>query len=410
MAIGMATNTTAQTALRYLNQNNHMASSSLSKLSSGSRIVRASDDAAGLAVGTTLRADVAGLKQAEVNASHGISLLQVADGGLSQASDILIRMKTLTVQAQSGTIGSEERGFINKEFDALLTQLNDLSKQTKFSGERLIDGSLAAKVDTVTAGATDVTGLGGAAVVKNIEPGGSAPAGVYQLSIQDNTTTATPTGNDQATLVNTVTGISQTIDLGADAADYTGKLSFSQFDVMIDVDTLPTNADIAAGTTTQFTVENDALQFQVGIKADETIMVELMSVKTTDLGGDDVADAGGTLKARSLGDVEGDGSNVKASVTTRDNATMASNILDAAISRINEARAETGAYISRFEFAGNNLAVSVENLDAARSVLLDVDVAAEMANFSSKQVMMQASVSMLAQANQLPQNLLKLLG
>ncbi len=409
MAIGMATNTTAQTALRYLDQNNHAASSSMAKLSSGSRIVRASDDAAGLAVGTTLRADVASLKQAELNASHGISLLQVADGGLSQASDILIRMKSLTVQAQSGTIGTEERGFINKEFDALLTQLDDLSKQTKFSGERLIDGGLAAKVDTVTAGATDVAGLGGAAVVMNIDPGGSASAGVYQLSIQ-NGAAPTPTTNDQVTLVNTVTGISQTIDLGADAASYTGKLSFSQFDVTIDVDTLDTSADVAAGATTQFTVENDALQFQVGIKADETIRVELMSVKTTDLGGDNVADAGGILKTRSLGDVEGNGSNVKASVTTRDNATMASNILDAAISRINEGRSETGAYISRFEFAGNNLAVSVENLDAARSVLLDVDMAAEMSNFSSKQVMMQASVSMLAQANQMPQNLLKLLG
>jgi flagellin len=110
-----------------------------------------------------------------------------------------------------------------------------------------------------------------------------------------------------------------------------------------------------------------------------------------------------------LADAAGDGSNVKASVTNQGNAVIAGGILDNAISQINEARANVGARISRFEFASANLATTIENLDASRSVLMDVDMAAEMSNFSSKQVLLQASVAMLAQANQQPQQLLKLL-
>ncbi|MEZ5862508.1 MAG: flagellin, partial [Geminicoccaceae bacterium] len=108
MALTATTNTTANTALRYLSQNNAAASSSLAKLSSGSRIVKASDDAASLAIGTKIKADVTALKQAQVNAGQASSLLQVADGGLSQTTDILMRMKALAVQAQSGSVSDNE--------------------------------------------------------------------------------------------------------------------------------------------------------------------------------------------------------------------------------------------------------------------------------------------------------------
>ena len=111
MALSVATNTSAATAHRYLKTNDMEASRSLAKLSSGSRIVRASDDAASLAVGTKLKADVNALRQAQVNASHGSSVLQVADGALQQVSDILIRMKALATQAVTGSISDTERGY-----------------------------------------------------------------------------------------------------------------------------------------------------------------------------------------------------------------------------------------------------------------------------------------------------------
>ena len=273
MAMTATTNTSANTALRYLDINSRASSSSLAKLSSGSRIVRASDDAASLAVGTKLRADVTALKQAQVNASQASSLLQVADGGLAQTTEILIRMKALAGQALSGQVSDNERGFIDAEYQQLSDQITDMGLQVKYNDVELLDGSF-----------------------------------------------------EEA--------------------------------------------------------------FVVGVSKDDIINVKL----------DDDGFALGTLAA-TLG-----------SVDTAANAATAMDALDDALSDVNEARANLGAMLSRFEYAGANLATTVENLDAARSVLLDVDMAAEMSNFSSKQVLLQASVAMLAQANQQPQQLLKLLG
>ena len=156
MALSVATNTSAATAHRYLKANDMEASRSLAKLSSGSRIVRASDDAASLAVGTKLRADVAALKQAQVNASHGQSVLQVADGAAQQISDILIRMKALATQAVSGSISDTERGYLDSEFGELATQLDDIAAQTKFNGDALLDGAFSADFAVGTDATNDV--------------------------------------------------------------------------------------------------------------------------------------------------------------------------------------------------------------------------------------------------------------
>jgi flagellin len=140
MALTGTTNTAANTALRYLAINNSSASSSLAKLSSGSRIVKASDDAASLAIGTKLKADVTALKQAAVNAGQATSLLQVADGGMARIGDILQRMKALAVQAQSGSVTDNERTFLNQEYQGLATQVTDIASQTKFNGSVLLSG------------------------------------------------------------------------------------------------------------------------------------------------------------------------------------------------------------------------------------------------------------------------------
>ena len=273
MALSVATNTSAATAHRYLKTNDMEASRSLAKLSSGSRIVRASDDAASLAVGTKLKADVNALRQAQVNASHGSSVLQVADGAMQQVSDILIRLKALSTQAVTGSISDTERGYINSEFTEL-----------KPAARRSLD-----------------------------------PDQVQRHAVLD------------------------------------GTLS----------------VDFAVGTDTTADVINVTI-------------------------GQDVSSTGLAIAA--------------STVDTLANAQAAGTAVDAAIDLLLSARSTTGALMSRFDFVSANLATSVENIDAARSTLMDVDVAAEMANYSSKQVVMQASVAMLAQANQMPQNLLKLLG
>ena len=385
MALTGSTNTSANTALRYLTQNNAAASSSLSKLSSGSRIVKASDDAASLAVGTKIKADVTALKQAQVNAGQASSLLQVADGALSQTSDILMRLKALSVQAQSGSVSDNERIFLDKEFQALADQIDDIATQTKFNGQTLLNGDtgVAVTADTDIAGmhisgtADVVTGTGTASVA-------------YATSGTGTTAVGTFTYTDQA-------GDTFTATIAASSTSLDTAVVFEGTGVSLALD----NFDASASTSSDLTVTSNDVSFQVGVSSSDTIEVGLDDVRIANLG---------NISTGTLADADGAGTGTgRANIRTQEGAVAAGDILDNAIAQINEDRANVGAAISRFEFASANLATSIENLDAARSTLMDVDMAAEMSNFSSKQVMMQASVAMLAQANQMPQQLLRLL-
>ncbi len=273
----VATNTAANSALRYLNNNSSMASSSVSKLASGSRIVKASDDAAGLAIGTRLKADVTALTQAGINASQGASVVQVADGGLSRIGDVLQRMKALAAQSLSGVPTNTERGFIDAEFQQLVSEITAIAETTRFNGQSLLTGSAAASDYFV--------------------------------------------GTNVADVIN--------VNFGTLAA---------------------ATADFRAGT---------------------------------------------------LG--------VSAAVDTATAAALAMSAIDTAINTISEARATAGALISRFEFRGQQIATSLENIDAAKSAIMDVDLAAEQSKLVSSQVLVQAAVSAVSQANQIPQSLLRVL-
>lgn len=137
----ISTNIAANSAIRYLNINSAEQTSSLSKLASGSRITQASDDAAGLAISTRISSDVTALTQASTNASHGISVLQTADGGASNISDILQRMKSLASQSSSGTVTDTERSYIDAEFSQLIDEVDGIATSTRYNGESLLDGT-----------------------------------------------------------------------------------------------------------------------------------------------------------------------------------------------------------------------------------------------------------------------------
>jgi flagellin len=140
----IATNTAANTALRYLNNNAASQSSSLSKLASGSRITKASDDAAGLAIGTQLKADVTALSTAATNSSQASSILQIADGGLSNISDILQRLKSLATTSASGNVTDDQRtGDLQTEWDELISEIDGIATGTRYAGDSLLDGSSA---------------------------------------------------------------------------------------------------------------------------------------------------------------------------------------------------------------------------------------------------------------------------
>jgi len=388
MPNSIVTNTAANTALRYLQMNSSAASSSVAKLSSGSRIVKASDDAASVSVGTKLKADVAALKQAEVNASQATSLLQVADGGMARIADILQRMKQLAVQASSGSLTNTERAYLNEEFTQLRSQVTAVANETKFNGQALLNGSLATSVvyDTTWNAGAGARGIS-VRVVGNV----GANNATFQISFaQDNekgsgTFTLTEQGGLKRTFsVSIATGTAGTVVLDRTISfDDAGiELVLSNFVAIAN----GTKQDLTAGTNTQFTVnQNGTLEFQVGVLTTEKISVSLSKLDATGLA------------------IDG------STIDTAAKAQTASNALDTAIQTVNAARASVGALMSRFEAAAANLATGIENIEAARSTLMDVDVAAEMAKFTSAQVLMQANVAMLAQANQMPQNLLRLL-
>jgi flagellin len=138
----ISTNTAANTALIYLNKNTRAMDSSLAKLSSGSRIVRASDDSAGLAVANSLKSDITTLKQGAINAVQARSVLQTADGALARVGDILQRMKSLTAQAVSGSVDATSRGFIDQEYDGLKAEAIAIGTNTTFNGTAPLDGEL----------------------------------------------------------------------------------------------------------------------------------------------------------------------------------------------------------------------------------------------------------------------------
>ena len=374
MSLTGTTNTSAHTALRYLGQNQASASSSLAKLSSGSRIVKASDDAASLAVGTKLKADVTALKQAAVNAGQASSLLQVADGGMSEVSDILQRMKALAVQAQSGSVTDNERVFLDREYQQLVEQVDAIASQTKFNGGQLINGAAGkALTSSFSTTANGITAM----------LTGNAAADAYTLAYDY--TGASSLG--QFTLTQTGSTIAHTIQFTHGATDvvYEGRIEFDTAGIQLNLSNFDFTTALAA-TDAQFTVAGaGTMSFQVGVDAGDTISVNLGDVRSTALG------VGGTA------------------ITTSAGAVTASNALDSAISSVNDSRASLGALMSRFEFASATLSTSIENLDAARSTLLDVDMAAEMTAFTSAQMLTQAGVATLAQANQMPQTLLRLL-
>jgi flagellin len=147
MGLRIATNIASQTVQRNLQEASAKSDDSLGKLSSGKRITEAADDAAGLAIATNLEAQTRGLRQASRNANDGISLVQTAEGGLNEVSNILVRLRELSIQASSDTVGENERGFLDQEYQQLVTEIDRISQSTSFNGAQLLDGEGSGSLD-----------------------------------------------------------------------------------------------------------------------------------------------------------------------------------------------------------------------------------------------------------------------
>ncbi|MGO1117866.1 flagellin N-terminal helical domain-containing protein [Rhodovibrionaceae bacterium A322] len=387
MPLNIVSNSAAATAHRHLAESDKAASNSVAKLSSGTRVLAAKDDAASLAIGSRLESEVNSLKQAQVNAGQATSMLQIADGAMSRTQDILVRMKTLAVQSSSGQLSDTERGMLDKEFQELLTEVDRIATDTEFNGTALLKGgglstgTLGTNIDAAV-GLTNYTFAGNTL----IETGDDVDIG-YDAGNDRMTVTVNRGG--VAIAAQTLTGVD-----GANTATQT--LNFDAIGLSVDM-------EVAFDQTVAIDGTNAASDFTVGGGGtDLGLTYRIGTGTTTD---DEIAVTIKSAKAEDLA------ANLNTSdITTSTNAETAMTRIDTAIDKLAENRASLGASQNRLEFASANIATAMENSESARSALMDLDVAAEMSSFTSKQILIQAGVSMLSQANQLPQNLTRLFG
>jgi flagellin len=374
-------NVSAMLSNNALANNDNLLSQSLERLSSGLKVNHAKDNPAGLAMAKRMNAQIEGVSTASQNASDGVSVIEIADGALSEVSDMLQRMNELAVKAANGTMTDEDRSIIQNEVAQLKEEVQRVSETTQFNGQNLLDGEFANKgyasnpdvkvvsySDSVDAGEYIVTSL---TVSKTINDDGLE---IYSVDDFQG-------GNGFPDADNLYTDVSDGIvtikskngDGFEMKLDVSGKLSG-------DVDTTYSVSDVSLDIT-----GIGAMRLQIG--ANEGQVIEL-----------DIPDMG----IKNLG-IE------KLDVSTSAGATDGIDRLKSAISFVSSARGKLGAYQNRLESTVNSLDVTNENMTSAYSRIMDVDMAEEMTNYSTYQVLTQAGTSMLAQANERPSQVLQLL-
>lgn len=573
MGISFISNSAALNSQSNIAAASNKASASIARLSSGNRIQKASDDVSGLAIGTALRSQVNTLRTALNNAAQGTSLLQVADGGLSQIVDILQRQKSIAVQASSGQVTDANRALLNQEFTALTAEIDRIAASTNFNGVGLLSGGLGTSTATVNTSALAVT-VGTAATATSsgqTAAQGSAVAStnaVQAFNIRSGATLAGTAAAGQVQFVDSAgTALVDAAFLGINTA-VSGQFDDFKFSNIIygagaagsatltaTINGVEFKGTVTGGTTTA-TLQNGSTyikvsysasvatftnagtaalaQTQIGQDFRDTVIQRTMVVNGVDFNGTRLQGAvgtaavggvmalrisasdavinnfayvgnggaadtsilsvqvnGQTFTARNVEDAISNANaritflsednqmlyldltgltdaftatlnirtslderakfinalnqavgnvgaglsfsigsaatdTIKVSLTSAStvslyngaslnvssaaNAAVASAALDNAITQAVSLRSTVGALQSRFNFASNAVQVALENQDAARGSLLDTDVSAESSEYASAQVQLQAGISVLAQANQLPQALLKLLG
>lgn len=484
MGFRIQNNIEAMNAQRQLGISSGQLTKSLERLSSGYRINKAADDAAGLAISSSFRANIASFKVASRNTSEANSLLQVAEGGMDQITNMLTRLKELSTQAASANVGSSERVKINAEGNALISEIDRIANSTKYGSTNLLDGTFgSSKTNTTGAptGSQMITGtynfatmssIGGSAFSSGLTVAavGSAVTESTKWYIAKDTTTTTITIGNTSTLSTSTMQETATISGSLSAAT---ALTFTNLGITMTwtaavdltsvVSTYSTGgAAIASGMTTvrsgltsvnvesatagTYTIADaggvvtigngtttQAVTYVAGQTLDFNALGISFSLNTTDYDANDlngmsfvVADSGSggsTFQigaenntnnriSLSIGNVVGtsvNGLNLSMDqLTTAANAQSMLDTIDSAISALSSKRGDLGAAMNRLSYAAANLATTIENTQAAESVIRDVDMAAEMTTFTKNQILQQAGTSMLSQANQAPQMILSL--
>jgi flagellin-like hook-associated protein FlgL len=422
-------NIAAMNAYRNLSVTDGQMSKSLEKLSSGFRINRAADDAAGLAISEGLRSQIGGLKVAVRNTQDGISVVQTAEGALTETHSILQRMRDLSVQASnSGSLSDDAKGNIQSEIVQLKAELDRIADTTSFNGKKLLDGNYNAVFQVgANAGETIAVNLGTAMgstglAVSGIDVTGDGTFTNGTAAANKVITTAATAGTaatNAAELKFQASGAAGTTDWDDDAqaaAEFRkldGTISFAgkTFDLgTVDYDAAA-GSDSTLTASEALTALNTAAKSALGLTAnpftvDTGAANELNFVVADAVDGFTAANGAPVNGATaSVGDL----SRATATFAAASGAEAAIEALDTAIQTVSTSRAQIGAIQNRFDHTVNNLNVAVENLTASESRIRDADMAQEMVSFTRHQILSQAGTAMLAQANQASQGVLQLL-
>jgi flagellin len=458
MAQVINTNIMSLTAQRNLNATKSDMATSMERLSSGLRINSAKDDAAGLAISERFTSQIRGLDQAVRNSNDGISLAQTAEGALQETGNILQRVRELAVQSANDTNSESDRRALNNEVKELVSEVNRIANNTEFNGAGVLDGSLEELVFQV-----------GANQGQTIEVNG-VDARARNLGMrQESGDTITSTNLTSALTADDLAVNGYTVDLsGISSADQTAaldevvdRISAEYADTGVQAErtqgttqgltytantaeqTVTINdvdVDIAGGATAEQAANAiNSKAGQTGVSAYESggsVVLESdgVDIEFTDgatnggadiLGGDNTYSRGINLISAPGEDITHSGDAATSlqlsvggeedfrvsgtDVLSRDSANDAIKTMDQAIQMVNDFRSELGATQNRFESTISNLEVTSENLSAARSRIQDADFAKETSEMTRTQILQQAGTSMLAQANQVPQNALSLL-
>jgi len=396
MGLSVNQNIAAFNSYRNLSITQNDLSKSLEKLSSGFRINRAADDAAGLAISEGLRSQVGGLKVAVRNAQDGISVVQTAEGALTETHAILQRMRDLSVQASnSGALNDDARGNIQSEISQLKDELTRIADTTQFNGTKLLDGSY--KDAKFQVGANT-----GESITVSIATAMSAAG----LKVDGVDVTSDAAGSTVAQTTATAAGTAGVVTVAA-ADDFALSESFDNLS-----GTIALGQGVDKGTKS---IDLSTIKFEAGSTAAERLAA-VQSAVDAKLGTGQVTVAAtgtgltftqATAPAAAATDAEVAATSLVGTQAT--GADDAINKIDDAIKAVSTLRADLGAVQNRFDHTIKNLNVAVENLSASESRIRDTDMADEMVNFTRSQILSQAGTAMLAQANQIPQTVLSLL-
>nr|WP_296480170.1 flagellin [uncultured Acetatifactor sp.] len=381
-------NVSAMLTNNALANNDNLLSQSLQRLSTGLKINSAKDNPAGMAMAKRMNAQLESLSVANNNASDGVSIMEIADGAMSEMSEMLQRLNELAIKSANGLEADADRSVIQKEVNQLTDEINRVAETTEFNGQRLlngefslkgyVNGNLDVKVSSytkeVSAGIYKIDSL---LIEENPLPADESERYKVTMNLGGTDNGGFPKGatasiKDNLVTIQGVNGFELTLDL-------TGKINKE-----IDAGTFPgaplTISDLEVNVT-----GIGAMKLQIGANEGQILEVDIPEISLREMGIEDL------------------------DVSTQESATEAIDRIDGAVQFLSSVRGHLGAYQNRLESTISTLDVTYENMTAAYSRIMDVDMAEEMTNYTTYQVMTQAATSMLAQANERPSQVLQLL-